>query len=359
MTKDSKEDKKNKNAAALGRLGGLRGGKARADALTKQARSDIARKAASARWGALARETHTGVIELGSIMVPCSVLSETGGRVRRVIHRAGIRSAFDVRSRSSSAGSTEDQNIPGFLAGPTIAPFLSGELRSMFAGSIAYKTKAGPGTPGVLAYGYPAEILPLLCESILDAAATGKLQPSQQKMVVAARALHRALARVGVVALVDEATGYQDERDRNELAKLLRAYVVEELQPWIDKFPHEFFKQVHRLWGWEYKEGSTQGPRYVGKIISDVIYKRMPPGVHERMVELNPAIDGRRRHKHYQHLTGDTGIPDLDKRIASVTTLMAVSDDRAMFEALLKKRFPKRGDQQDLLLGVIDPPTDE
>lgn len=38
-------------AAMLGRKGGLKGGKARAKALTKQERHDIAKKAAAARWG--------------------------------------------------------------------------------------------------------------------------------------------------------------------------------------------------------------------------------------------------------------------------------------------------------------------
>jgi len=43
--------KKNPHAVALGRKGGKIGGKARADALTPAERSEIARKAAAARWG--------------------------------------------------------------------------------------------------------------------------------------------------------------------------------------------------------------------------------------------------------------------------------------------------------------------
>jgi hypothetical protein len=42
--------KKNPAAVALGRLGGLKGGKARAQKLTPKQRSTIARKAAGARW---------------------------------------------------------------------------------------------------------------------------------------------------------------------------------------------------------------------------------------------------------------------------------------------------------------------
>ena len=45
------EEGKNPAAVALGRLGGLKGGKARAKKLTKKQRSEAARKAALARWG--------------------------------------------------------------------------------------------------------------------------------------------------------------------------------------------------------------------------------------------------------------------------------------------------------------------
>ncbi len=44
------KDNKNPNAVALGRLGGLKGGKARAEKLTAKRRSEIAKKAAKSRW---------------------------------------------------------------------------------------------------------------------------------------------------------------------------------------------------------------------------------------------------------------------------------------------------------------------
>ena len=43
--------KKNKAAQMLGKLGGLKGGKARAKALTPERRKEIAERAAKARWG--------------------------------------------------------------------------------------------------------------------------------------------------------------------------------------------------------------------------------------------------------------------------------------------------------------------
>lgn len=50
LTKTKSESTKNPNAVALGRLGGLVGGKARAEALSKRKRAEIARLAAAARW---------------------------------------------------------------------------------------------------------------------------------------------------------------------------------------------------------------------------------------------------------------------------------------------------------------------
>jgi len=49
-TESIADDSKNPHAVALGRLGGLKGGKARAEKLSKAKRSKIAKTAAAARW---------------------------------------------------------------------------------------------------------------------------------------------------------------------------------------------------------------------------------------------------------------------------------------------------------------------
>jgi hypothetical protein len=80
-------------------------------------------------------------------------------------------------------------------------------------------------------------MLPLRCEVYLQAAEQKKLAPNQRDVAKAAAILVRGLARVGIVALVDEATGYQEVRARDALAKILEAYVAKELQPWVRTFP--------------------------------------------------------------------------------------------------------------------------
>ncbi|HYF29764.1 MAG TPA: hypothetical protein VD993_01450 [Chitinophagaceae bacterium] len=49
-TEDTAQPEKNPAAVALGRLGGLKGGKARAEKLSAKKRSEIAKKAAAKRW---------------------------------------------------------------------------------------------------------------------------------------------------------------------------------------------------------------------------------------------------------------------------------------------------------------------
>jgi hypothetical protein len=51
QTEDAEHNAKNPAAVSLGRLGGLKGGKARAAKLSPEKRTEIARKAASARYG--------------------------------------------------------------------------------------------------------------------------------------------------------------------------------------------------------------------------------------------------------------------------------------------------------------------
>jgi len=50
-TENNDKDKKISTSTVKGRLGGLKGGKARADSLTPERRKEIAEKAAAKRWG--------------------------------------------------------------------------------------------------------------------------------------------------------------------------------------------------------------------------------------------------------------------------------------------------------------------
>ena len=130
------------------------------------------------------------------------------------------------------------------------------------------------------AAGYEATILHDLCQAALSARDTGVLKTEQeQRYAQYCEALLRAFAKVGMVALVDEATGYQAERDRDELHRILEAYIAQELLPWAKRFPDEFYRQLFRLRGWQYSPLTVKRPQYIGKLTNKLIYEKLPPGV--------------------------------------------------------------------------------
>lgn len=169
------------------------------------------------------------------------------------------------------------------------------------------------------------------------------------------------MARVGIIALVDEATGYQEQRARDELNKILEAYIVAELQPWIKMFPDEFFRQIYRLHGWKYTAGSTSRTPYIGKLINRLVYEQLPPGVLDELRLKNPVTGkGYRKHKHHQFLTVETGNIHLDRQISTVTTLMRISANKDEFEEHFAKAFkPAWQERIPLIVDAIKPEADQ
>jgi P63C domain. len=192
---------------------------------------------------------------------------------------------------------------------------------------------------GRTAYGYEATVLPRICEVILDATRGNAIRTAT--LAETAEVLLRGFAQVGIIALVDEATGYQDVRARDALAKILEAFVAKELRPWIKTFPPDFYKEMFRLRGMAYPP-RVKKPRYVGLLTNNLVYARLAPGVLKELQERNPVLEtGRRRHKHFQWLTEDLGHPKLKDHIVAITALMRASVNWQSFTELLERAFPK------------------
>jgi len=97
---------------------------------------------------------------------------------------------------------------------------------------------------GVVADGYEATILPDVCAVIIEAGRLGKLGKRLSHLAERCAVLQHGFATLGIIALVDEATGYQDYRTRDALAKILERFVAKEIQPYVRTFPAEFYKQI-------------------------------------------------------------------------------------------------------------------
>jgi len=100
----------------------------------------------------------------------------------------------------------------------------------------------------------------------MDANRANVLGRRQKLIAERAEILLRGLAHVGIIALIDEATGYQTIRDREALQAILDAYLRKELAAWAKRFPDEFYEQMFRLRGWRWKGMKVNRPPGSGKI---------------------------------------------------------------------------------------------
>lgn len=284
------------------------------------------------------RATHQGKINIGTISLDCYVL-ESG---ERVLSGRGVQKSFGLRSEQSG------NQLIKIIYDPSLKELLTDSLKEIIKNRIEFLRK-GAGGSAPVTYGYDATILPEICSLILEANDSGLLNQKYEFMVKSANILLRSFAKLGIIALIDEATGYQLERERDELQKILSAYISKELLPWQKRFPDEFYNQIYRLKGWG-KDPIKQRTPYLGKITNDVIYGLLPPGVLKELRKKNPIIEKQRKFKHHQFLTDDIGNKHLQQQLTEVITLMRISDDWDEFEANMFKAFENYGKGQQLTL---------
>ena len=330
-----------------------RGGHIRANTLSKARRHEIAKMAAVARWdGELPRATHEGKFPLGATIIACAVLP-TG---TRIITQATFLRALG-RSRSPKAGtgvlSTVDK-LPFFLQAEYLRPFISEDLM-MSTTPIFYRTSTGGKSVG-----YDARILPQVGDVYLkfrDAilAEKGHIPTRYKRIISAVDILMRGLAQVGIIALVDEATGFQRDRAKDALSRILEQFIAKELRPWVHTFPDEFYAQLFRLRGLQYPEDSVKRPQYFGHLTNNIIYDRIAPKVREALLETAPRkANGRLKHHLHRHLTEDVGHPKLREHLASIITIMKLSVDYDDFMRKVDTIHPRYGETYRLTIDELN-----
>jgi hypothetical protein len=250
-----------------------------------------------------------------------------------------------------SAGGGEGDRLASFAAGKAISPFVSADLASRMNSPVRFQAPTG-GSP---ATGYEATILADLCDAVLAARKAGALRPQQEHIAHQCEILVRGFARVGIIALVDEATGYQAERAKDALATILEAFIAKELQPWIQTFPTEYYRELFRLRGLAFPSSSVKRPQYFGVLTNDIVYKRLAPGVLEELKRVTPKNDdGRPKAKFFQSLTSNTGYPKLREHLGKVVMMMQLSDSYQDFKIKLDRFLPRYGAQLALPLEMAD-----
>jgi P63C domain len=273
-------------------------------------------------------------LRVAGMEIPCYVLDDG----RRVLILRGMLHALDMSYGSSSSGAGADR-LSLFLSTKSVSPFVSEDLALRTKNPIKIRL---PGS-GTTAYAYEATILADVCDAVLEARNSEKGLHYQQKHIAdRCEILVRGFARVGIIALVDEATGYQEVRSRQALEEILDKFISKELAKWAKRFPDDFYKEMFRLRDWRYMPFSVKRPGVVGRYTRDLVYERLAPAIVEELERINPTDGkGRRKHCHHQWLTEDIGHPRLREHLAAVIALMKASVTWSQFQRAVQRALPK------------------
>ncbi len=237
-----------------------------------------------------------------------------------------------------------------FVSRDRINRFIDNELAARFSNPIPFITPDGSR-----AIGFEATLLADICEAVLKAREAGRLQTQQLGIAAKCEVLVRGFARVGIVALVDEATGYQRDRAKDALARILEAFIDKELQPWLKTFPGSYYEQMFRLRGLQFPKDNVQRPQYFGVLTNDIVYRRLAPGVLDELKRVIPKTEsGRPKHKYFQKLTSNVGYPKLREHLGAVVAVMTLSKDWADFMHKLNAYYPRYGDTYEMALEFED-----
>ena len=167
------------------------GGHARAQALTKVERSEIARHAALARHRKeLPKAIAEGVLSIGNLHLACAVLDDENNT--RVLSQTGFLRAIGRHPfAKGGTGSALDDSAP-FLRPKNLKPFISLDLERSST-PIQYLPRNPTSGASGIGYGYKATLLPDVCWVYQDAMVAGKLLPSQKHLGEAARSFLKSL----------------------------------------------------------------------------------------------------------------------------------------------------------------------
>lgn len=260
------------------------------------------------------KSMYTGTLNIAGNEIQCAILENEN----RIINGTNVLKVFGRKQM----GANKHQGMSPILTSKKLEAYvLPDEIEKLKP--VKYIAKNGREVSG-----YHAEAMQILCEIYLRARDAEELADGQLHLAIQADIIIRSLAKTGVIALIDEATGFQYEREKDALQKVLSAYIKEDYLTWQRRFPRKFYEEMFRLCGWEFNPLTVKRPQYLGKLTNKYVYELLPTGVLEKLRALNPIKEnGLRSRKHFQHLSEDVGLVHFERHLTKIITLMEISDD--------------------------------
>lgn len=275
-----------------------------------------------------------GELNLAGLIIPCFVLQDG----TRVLSGRAMQEAMKIRDKPEKGQKRGGYILPTFFAAKSLKPFVDKKLE------VANLQPIISSRGNQTIHGYEATVLADLCDAVLEARKSGEKLTERQEIVAnQCEILIRSFAKVGIIALVDEATGYQYDREKVELQTILQAFISEEILKWQETFELSFYKEIFRLWNVPFTAANIKRkPMFIGKLTNELVYKNMPKGVFvlDKLKEKTPKTEGGNyKYRLHQSLKPEAGRTALIKTINSVEALASVSDTKAKFLKLIKEKY--------------------
>lgn len=278
--------------------------------------------------------THEGTLQINNLEIPCFVLKNG----TRVLSGRGLQEALRIRDRFEGE-KRGGYILPIFFKSKALKPFIDNKLEvAKFEPIICYRGNQ-------VVHGYEGTFLADLCDTILEARKAGaKFTDRQQIVADQAEIIIRSLAKVGIIALIDEATGYQEDRDKTALRDFLEKFLLEEKGKWIKTFPDEFFESIFKMKGWDWKSAiKGQKPGVVGRYINNYVWARIAPGILQELNRINSKDErGKRKGNNPQFIDVDFGHPKLKEHLKVLTMFAkACGYNWTNWERMVNRALPK------------------
>jgi hypothetical protein len=320
-----------------------KGGKARASVLTSEERSEIARSAARARWGEKQDDKQASAPPDGRSIAINN--KEITGSLPIALFPGKLaigKAEFSVYVLDNGKRVMAQRQVVKVLTGH-IKGDLGAYLRSQSLQPYIDMEKIGQQTiqfkiPGTQykGIGYEATVLLDICDAYLRARDDSALAPNQHDIAKQAEIITRACAKVGIIALIDEATGYEAFKKKRDLQLKLQAFIADDMQEWARMFPAEFWFELARLEGVHYSPRNR--PLRWGKYVMAFVYDAIDGDVGKKLREINP--DPHFKQNHHQWLR-EFGRQKVNDQLQRVITVMKLCDDMNDFRKKFARVFQK------------------
>lgn len=292
---------------------------------------------------AFPKATHWGDLPIGHAVLPAYVLAD-GSRV------------FSLKGVVVGLIGTEGGQLAEYLKVKALKNFLPADLSPAEDGSISALIKFDTGNgdgPFRYATGFPVERFMDLCSAYSDALMAHiipdndfSLTPRQLEIAQRAVAFQRACSKVGIIAMVDEVTGYQYERAEDALQLKLNLFLAEEMRKWEPTFPEQLWIEFGRLTKWKGPVHSR--PKYWGKLVMELIYGYLDPDVAKWLKDNAPRpYKGQNYH---QWLNNQYGLKRLVEHIWMVIGMAAACQDMPELKSRMAERYGRHAVQLTMYL---------